>query len=110
MATKVKTTVTFTFSFISDDKDCAILRLRSWLGGNTVEDVKIVRDSDTDEYIYLDTNTSVGHTFKFNTPAEFIEKYSRDKGVYAPVRAMLDYTQHDNVTAKVETIEVEEGK
>ena len=110
MATKIKTTVTFTFSFLSDNKDRAISSLRSWLGENTDKDVKIVRDSDTDEYTYLDTSTSVGCTFKFSTPAEFIEKYSRTEGVYAPVRAMLDYTQRDNVTVGVETIEVEEGK
>lgn len=110
MATKVKTTVTFTFSFLSDDKDRAIRSLRSWFKEQTDNDIQIVRDSDTDEYTYLNTEPCVGHTFKFNTSAEFIEKYSRDEGVYAPVRAMLDYTSHEGVSAKVETVEVEEGK
>lgn len=110
MTTKVKTTVTFTFSFLSDDKDKAIRSLRSWFKEQTDNDIQIVRDSDTEEYAYLNTEPSVGHTFKFNTPAEFIEKYSRDECVYTPVRAMLDYTNCDTVSAKTETVEVEEDK
>lgn len=110
MATKLKTTVTFTFSFLSEDNDKAIRSLRSWLQEQTDNNVQLVKDADTEEYTYLNTEPSVGHTFKFKTPAEFIEKYSRDEGMRAPVRAMLDYSAYDSVTAKVETVEVEEGE
>ena len=108
MATKVKTTVTFTFSFQSESTDTAIRSLRSWFKEQTDDDIQVVRDSDMEEYTYLNTEPSIGHTFKFKTPAEFIEKYSRDEGCYAPTRAMLDYASHGEVSAKVETIEVKE--
>lgn len=110
MTTKVKTTVTFTFSFLSVSSDAAIRSLRSWLQEQTGDDVKLVKDSDTGEYTYLNTVPSVGRTFKFSTPAEFIEKYSRDEGAYTPCRAILDYSSHENVSAKVETVEVEEDE
>lgn len=110
MATKVKTTVTFTFSFQSDNMDSAVRTLRSWLKEQTDNDVQLVKDADTGEYTYINTEPSVGHTFKFTTPAEFIKKYSRDEGVYTPVRAMLDYSRHESVTAAVETVEVEEDE
>lgn len=112
MATKVKTTATFTFTFVSDNEDEAIRRLRSWVGEQVDYTVQLVKDSDTGEYTYLNTSESIGSAFKFKTPAEFIEKFSKTEGCYAPVRAMLDHTNNDNasVTAKTETIEVEEDK
>lgn len=110
MATKVKTTATFTFTFIHDDEADAIRRLRSWIGEQVDFTVQLVKDSDTGEYAYLNTSESIGSAFKFNTPAEFIEKFSKAEGCYAPVRAMLDYTNNASVTATTETIEVEEDK
>lgn len=110
MATKVKTTVTFTFSFLSDDEDRAICSLRSWFDESSADNFQLVKDSDTGEYTYLNTNTSVGCTFKFKTPAEFIEKYSKAEGSYIPARAMMDYSGSASVSAEVETVEVEEAK
>ena len=110
MATKIKTTATFTFTFVSDNVDDAIRRLRSWIGEQVDYTVQLVKDSDTGEYTYLNTSESIGSAFKFKTPAEFIEKFSKAEGCYAPVRAMLDYTNNASVTASTETIEVEEDK
>lgn len=110
MTTKVKTTATFTFTFVSDSEDRAIRSLRSWFDECTDDTVQLVKDSDTGEYTYLDTKNSVGCTFKFRTPAEFIEKFSKAEGSHVPSRAMLDYVDNASVTASVETIEVEEDK
>lgn len=110
MATKIKTTATFTFTLVSDDEADAIRRLRKWIDEQVDGDVQLVKDSDTGEYTYLDTSASIGSTFKFKTSAEFIEKFSKADGCYAPVRAMLDYTNGASVTATTETIEVEEDK
>ena len=109
MATKVKTTATFTFTFESESEEQAIRSLRSWFSEQIGNTVQLVKDSDTEEYTYLNTEPSVGHTFKFSTPAEFIEKYCKAESFYAPVRAMLDYGCSGSVTAKTEAIEVEEG-
>lgn len=110
MATKVKTTVTFTFSFVSDDEDRAIRSLRSWVNELVDGDVQLVKDSDTGEYTYLNTSVSIGSTFKFKTPAEFITKYGKAESVYPTARAMIDYGVSEGVTATTETIEVEEAK
>lgn len=110
MTTKVKTTATFTFTFVSDNEDDAICKLRRWVGEQVDYTVQLVKDSDTGEYTYLNTNDAIGSAFKFKTPAEFIEKFSKAEGCYAPVRAMLDYTKGTSVTAKTETIEVGEDK
>lgn len=110
MATKVKTTATFTFTFVSDNECEAIRRLRSWIGEQVDFTVQLVKDSDTGEYTYLNTSESIGSAFKFKTPAEFIEKFSKAEGCYAPVRAMLDYANGTSVTSTMETIEVEEDK
>lgn len=111
MTTNVKTTVTFTFTYTSMTEDGAIRSLRSWFAENTDGKVQLVKDSDTGEYTYLNTtDSSVGTTFKFKTPAEFIEKFCAAEGMYAPVRALLDYANSHCTAATTETIEVEEDK
>lgn len=110
MATKVKTTVTFTYTFLSDNEDRAIRSLRSWVNEQVDGDVQLVQDSDTGEYTYLDTSVSVGKTFKFKTPAEFITKYGKAESVHTVARAMVDYGMAEGVTATTETIEVKEDK
>ena len=110
MATKVKTTVTFTFSLETESEDQAIRSLKSWFSEQTKDSLRVMKDSDTGVYTYLNASPSIGHTFSFKTPAEFIEKFSKVEGQYISNRAMLDYTNGTTVTASTETIEVEEDK
>ena len=108
MATKVKTTVTFTFSLETESEDQAIRSLKSWFSEQTEDSLRVMKDSDTGVYTYLNTSPSIGHTFTFKTPAEFIEKFTKVENQYISNRAMLDHTLSGGVTATTETIEVKE--
>lgn len=107
MTTKIKTTVTFTFSFISTDERTAIRNLLDWMEEYQNDKPTVRRDCESGEYTITD-DCRVSNSFKFNNVAELAQKY----GTYfcAPelVRAVMDYGHRESVTAKSETIEVEE--
>lgn len=106
MTTKIKTTVTFTFSFISNDEKSAISNLLSWMSEFQDDQPEVVRDCESGEYTITDKNR-VSDSFKFNTVAEFIRKYGTYFSVYDLARAVLDYSKSESVTATSEDIEVE---
>lgn len=109
MATKVLTTATFTFTFVSNTEHEAIRSLSSWFRENS-DAFQLTKDSDTGEYTYTGTEGDICKTFKFKTPDEFITKFYKVNDSYTPVRSMLDYARNAGVTATVETIEVKEDK
>lgn len=109
MTTKVKTTVTFTFSFTSTDENTAIENLLDWMGDYQNDHPKVVRDCESGQYTITD-ECSVSNSFKFSNVAELAQKYGTYFSAYELVRAVMDCGRRESVTAKSETVEVEEDK
>lgn len=109
MTTKLKTTVTFTFSFTSDDEKSAISHLLDWMREHQDEHPNVTRDCESGEYTITSTER-IAYSFKFSNVAELAQKYGTYFGAYELTHAVLDYGHNESVTAKSETIEVEEGK
>lgn len=107
MTTKIKTTVTFTFSFISNDEKSAINNLLSWISKFQDERPEVVRDCESGEYTITDKH-SISDSFKFKNVAELARKYGTYFSVYELARAVLDYSKNESVTATSEDIEVED--
>lgn len=108
MTTKIKTTVTFTFSFISDDEKTAIRHLLDWLDEYQDDKPTVRRDCESGEYTITDDCRVVSNSFKFKTVAELAQKYGTYFSTYELARAVLDSGHRESVTAKSENIEVEE--
>jgi hypothetical protein len=109
MATKIKTTVTFTFSFTSTDEKTAIHNLLYWMDEYHVDTKPTVRrDCESGEYTITD-DWRVSNSFKFSNVAELAQKYGTYFSAYELARAMLDYCKNESVTATSETIEVEDN-
>lgn len=108
MTTKIKTTVTFTFSFTSSDERSAIANLLDWMHEYQDYRPNVVRDCENGEYTITDKR-SVSNSFKFNNVAELAQKYGTYFSAYELARAVLDCGSRESVTAKSETIEVDEN-
>lgn len=107
MTTKIKTTVTLTFSFISNDEKSSTNSLLNWMSEFQDDKPEVVRDCESGEYTITDKN-SISDSFKFKTVAELARKYGTYFSIYDLGRAMLDYCKNESVTATSETIEVED--
>ena len=109
MTTKIKTTVTFTFSFISDNEKSAIgnllRQMREYQDDN---DKEVVLDCESGQYTIRDTS-SISNSFKFENVAELAQKYGTYFSAYELARAVMDYGTRESVTAKSETFEVEDN-
>lgn len=108
MTTKIKTTVTFTFSFISNNEKSAISNLLDWMSEYQDGKHEVVRDCESGEYTIRDTR-SISNSFKFQNVAELAQKYGTHFSAYELARAVLDCGSRESVTAKSETIEVEDN-
>lgn len=108
MTTKIKTTVTFTFSFISNNEKSAISNLLDWMHGYQDDKCEVVRDCESGQYTIRDTR-SISNSFKFENVAELAQKYGTYFSAYELARAVLDCGTRESVTAKSETIEVEDN-
>lgn len=108
MTTKIKTTVTFTFSFISNNEKSAISNLLDWMSEYQDDKPEVVRDCESGHYTITDKH-SISDSFKFENVAELAQKYGTYFSAYELARAVLDCGRKESVTAKSETIEVEEG-
>lgn len=109
MTTKIKTIVTFTFSFTSTDEKSAISNLLDWMSEHQNEHPEVTRNCESGEYTITDEH-SISHSFKFKTAAELARKYAAYFSTYDLARAIVDYANIESVTATSEDIEVEEGK
>jgi len=107
MTTKIKTTVTFTFSFTSTDEETAVLNLLNWMAESQDDTPTVRRDCESGEYTITD-DCRVSKSFKFNNVAELAQKYGTYISAYRLARAVIDYANRESVTAKSETIEVED--
>lgn len=107
MTTKIKTTVTFTFSFTSDNEKCAVSSLLDWMMDHQNERPAVTRDCESGEYT-INNKRYISDSFKFSNVAELAQKYGTYFSAYELARALLDYGSHESVTAKSETIEVED--
>lgn len=107
MTTKIKTTVTFTFSFTSTDEETAVLNLLNWMGEYQNDRPTVRRDCESGEYTITD-DCRVSNSFKFNNVAELAQKYGTYISAYELARAVMDGGHRESVTAKSETIEVED--
>ena len=108
MTTKIKTTVTFTFSFISNNEKSAISNLLDWMSEYQDDKPEVVRDCESGHYTITDKH-SISNSFKFDNVAELAAKYGTFFSAYELARAVLDYGSRESVTAKSETIEVEDN-
>lgn len=108
MTTKIKTTVTFTFSFISNNEKSAISNLLDWMHEYQDDKCEVVRDCESGQYTIRDTR-SISNSFKFENVAELAQKYGTYFSAYELARAVLDCGTRESVTAKSETIEVEDN-
>lgn len=108
MTTKLKTTVTFTFSFISHDDRAAISNLLDWMEDYQDEHPEVIRDRESGKYTIIDKH-SISNSFKFDNVAELAQKYGTYFSAYELARAVMDYGNRESVTAKSETIEVEDN-
>lgn len=108
MTTKIKTTVTFAFSFISDDDKSAVRNLHNWMGDYQDEPSEITCDCESGKYTITDKCT-VHNSFEFENVAELAQKYGTYFSAYELARAVMDYGSRESVTAKSETIEVEDN-
>lgn len=107
MTTKIKTTVTFTFSFTSHDERAAISNLLDWMSEYQDEHPEVTRDCESGKYTISDKH-SISNSFKFENVAELAQKYGTYFSAYELARAVLDCGSRESVTAKSETIEVDE--
>jgi hypothetical protein len=107
MAKKLKTTVTFTLSFISSDDRTAVRNLLDWMHEYQDEEPTVNRDCESGKY-RIEDHCTVANSFEFENVAELVQKYGTYFGLYELVRAVLDCGTRESVTAKSETIEVEE--
>lgn len=107
MTTKIKTTVTFTFSFISADEKSAIRTLLNWMSEYQDEHPEVTRDCESGKYTIRD-KSSISNSFKFENVAELAQKYGTYFSAYELARAVMDGGHRESVTAKSETIEVED--
>ena len=107
MTTKIKTTVTFTFSFTSRDEKSAISNLLDWMSEHQDERPTVTRDCESGEYTICDKHY-ISDSFKFNNAAELAQKYGTFISAYELGHAILNYGTRESVTAKSETIEVED--
>lgn len=107
MTTKIKTTVTFTFTITSSDEKSGIRNLLDRMNEYQDDRPTVTRDCESGEYTITDTSR-VANSFKFNNIAEFVQKYGTHFGAYELARVVLDYGFRESVTAKSETIEVED--
>lgn len=108
MTTKIKTTVTFTFSFISNDEKFAISHLLDWMSEYQDDKPEVTRDCESGKYTISD-KCSISNSFKFDNVAELAQKYGTFFSACELARAMLCYGSRESVTAKSETIEVEDN-
>ena len=107
MTTKLKTTVTFTLSFISRDEKGAISNLLDWMSEYQDERPDVIRDCESGEYT-ISNKCRVANSFKFKSVAELAQKYGTHFAVYELARAMLEYGNKVSVTAESDTVEVED--
>lgn len=107
MTTKIKTTVTFTFSFISNNEKSAISYLLNRMSEYQDDKPEVIRDCESGKYTISD-KCSISNSFKFENVAELAQKYGTYFSAYELARAMLDYGHRESVTASSETIEVED--
>lgn len=110
MTTKIKTTVTFTLSFISDDQSSAISHLIGWMHEYQEEHPTVNRNCESGEYTIIDNSRSISNSFKFSNVAELAQKYGTFFSAYELARGVLDYGKSESVTATSETFEVKEDK
>ena len=108
MTTKIKTTVTFTFSFTSRDEKSAITNLLDWMGEFQDDKPEVVRDCESGHYTITDKH-GISKSFKFDNVAELAQKYGTYFSTYELTRAVQDNGSSESVTAKSETIEVEDN-
>lgn len=107
MTKKIKTTVTFTFSFISNDDKSAISRLLDWMAEYQDEKPEVTRDCESGQYTITDS-CSISNSFKFGNVAELAQKYGTYFSAYELARAVVDCGARESVTAKSEDIEVDD--
>lgn len=107
MTTKLKTTVTFTLSFTSSDEKYAVRNLLDWMHQYQDDYPSVTRDCESGQYTISD-NCTVSNSFKFSNVAELAQKYGTHFSMHDLARALLDYGTRESVTAKSETIEVED--
>ena len=108
MTTKIKTTVTFAFSFISDDEKSAIRNLLNWMDDYRDEKCEVVRDCESGQYTIRDQG-GISNSFKFGNVAELTQKYGTYFSACELASAVMDYGHREYVTAKSETFEVEDN-
>ena len=108
MTTKIKTTVTITFSFISSDEESAIRHLLDWMSEYQNDKPEVTHDCESGKYTISD-KCSISNSFKFDNVAELAQKYGTYFSAYELARAVMDYGYRESVTAKSETIEVEDN-
>lgn len=109
MTTKIKTTVTFTFSFTSRDEKAAISNLLDWMAEyRNGWQPDVIRDCESGKYT-ISNKRSISDSFKFDNVAELAQKYGTYFCAYELARALLDYGHRESVTAKSESVEVEDN-
>ena len=104
MATRIKTTVTFTFSFTSDNDMCGIRNLLDWMEEYQNDKPKVTRDCESGQYTIADQG-GISNSFKFSNVAELAQKYGTYFDAYEVARALLEYGHRESVTAESETVE-----
>jgi len=106
--TNIKTTVTLTFSFNAEDERGAVARLLNNMRNYQDETPQVLRDCEDGGYTLISRNSTIANSFKFNDAGELASKYGSFLGTYELARALIDCGKCESVTAKSETIEVEE--
>ena len=107
--TNIKTTVTLTFSFNATDEcdavACLLNNMREYQG----ETPQVLRDCEDGGYTLVSSGSTIAKSFKFNDAGELAAKYGSFLGTYELARALIDCGKCESVTAKSETIEVEDN-
>lgn len=107
--TNIKTTVTLTFSFYTLDERGAVACLLNNMREYQDEAPQVHRDCEEGGYTFISSNSTIAKSFKFKDAGELAAKYGSFLGTYELVRALIDCGKCESVTAKSETIEVEDN-
>lgn len=108
MTTKIKTTVTFTLSFISDNNKSAISNLLDWMCEYQDGKHEVAYDCESGQYTIRD-QSDISNSFKFENVAELAQKYGTYFSEYELACALMDHGHRESVTAKSETFDVEDN-
>lgn len=107
--TNIKTTVTLTFSFNATDERGAVACLLNNMREYQDETPQVLRDCEDGGYTLVSSGSTIAKSFKFNDAGELAAKYGSFLGTYELARAIIDCGKCESVTAKSETIEVEDN-